>query len=90
MNMKKPGDRDIRNLERIGAVTALLLAVLCVLYSADFLQENWVLNFILGLGCLMHLEAALLELLRRKYPGAVLAASLALVCAGFLIYFLGI
>lgn len=86
MKMKKPGDRDIKNLERISAVTALLLAVLCVLYLTAVLRDAWVMNFILLLGCLMHLELALLELLRCRHLGALAAALLTVVCAGFLIY----
>lgn len=85
--MKKTCDRDIRNLELFSMAAALLLAVLSVVYVANILQELWVLNLILILGCLMHTSIALLEMVWHRYFPALLAGLMALVCAGLLIYF---
>ena len=85
--MKKVCDSDIRNLELFSMVTALLLAVLCVVYIVNILQELWVLNLILILGCLMHTSMALLEMVRHRHFLALLLGLMALACAGLLIYF---
>lgn len=85
--MKKACDRDIRNLELFTMAAALLLAVLGVVYITSILQELWVLNLILILGCLMHTSIALLEMVWHRYFPALLTGLMALACAGLLIYF---
>lgn len=86
--MKKVCDRDIRNLEWFSAVTALLLAVLCVIYVVDILQEVWVLNLVLILGCLMNTSMALLEMIWHRHFLALFLGILALGCACLLFYFI--
>jgi hypothetical protein len=84
--MKRPGDRDIRHLEHFGTVTALLLTVLCVLYLMDFWREPLAMELILALGFILHLDLALLQVLHRRYSGAIVAATVACACVGVLIY----
>lgn len=84
---KKPKEKDIKNLEWLSVVTAVMLSVICVIYSAGILQEIWVLNLVLILGVLMHTLLALLGVVHRRYLVTWTSLLLALACAGFLIYF---
>ncbi|MDO4323706.1 MAG: hypothetical protein Q4C61_14390 [Lachnospiraceae bacterium] len=64
--MKKVKEKDVRILEGFCVMTAVIAGVLCVLYLFDLLQNHWFLNFILGLGVLLHVSLTLLFLIRKK------------------------
>ncbi len=85
--MKKVREKDVCRLEMLCWVTAAAAAVLSVLFLFDFVQNHWFLNFILGLGVLLHAALMVLFLLKNKKLFAGLAAVLAVCYAGSLIYF---
>lgn len=85
--MKKVREKDVRFLESFCAITALAAGILCILFLFDVLQNHWFLNFILGLGCLLHVAAALLYLMQRRTVLTVVSALLMVFYVASLIYF---
>lgn len=86
-SVKKIKEKDIGILESFCAVTAVLAGILCVLYLLDVLQNQWFLNFILGLGALLHVSLALLTFIRQKKIAMGLSALLTVFYIACLIYF---
>lgn len=86
-NMKKIKEKEIQGLEILCIITALAIVVLSVMFLFDFWQNHWFLNFILGLGVLLHVALAVLFTLRHRIVQAAVCGLLALLYGGALIYF---
>lgn len=85
--MKKIKEKDIQGLEVFCIITAAAIAVMSILFLFDFWQNYWFLNFILGLGVLLHLAMVLLGLLQHKHLLTALSLIWMLVYGGSLVYF---
>lgn len=85
--MDKVKERDIRRLEFFCSVTAFVASVLCILFLFGILQRRWLLNFILGLGVLLHVAMLLLYLVKRRHVLAVVAFAFMVVYILGLVYF---
>ena len=85
--MKKVREKDIQGLEIFCILTALAAVVLGVLFLFNFWQNHWFLNFILGLGVLLHVALSLLFVLRERTLYAVCTLLLAVFYGGALVYF---
>lgn len=86
--MKKLDEKNVRELERFGVVTACLLPGLCIVFLLDIFRNQWMLDFVLILGFLLHLSYALICLVRRIPGLAAVMGAVCLACIGFLIYFM--
>lgn len=85
--MKKVREKDIQGFEVFCIITALAAAVLCILFLFNVIQNHWFLNFILGLGVLLHVALFLLAVLRHKIVPAVTALVFVVFYGGGLVYF---
>lgn len=85
--MKKVREKDIQFLEIFCAVTALAAGVVCTLFLFDVLQNHWFLNFILGLGVLLHVAMSLLYLVKRRLVLTILSVMLMVFYIASLVYF---
>ncbi|MCC8103198.1 MAG: hypothetical protein LIP11_13425 [Clostridiales bacterium] len=63
---RKLKESDARIAEWFCCFTALLAAVLCVLFVSGALRNFWVLNFIFIVGILMNLSLILVSVIRKK------------------------
>lgn len=86
--MKKLDEKNVRELEHFGEITACLLSALCIVFLLDIFRNRWMLDFVLILGLLLHLAYALICLVRQKLGLAFVMGAVCLVCIGFLIYFM--
>ena len=85
--MNRNREKDTEAAEIFCIITALAICVLSILFLFDFLQNHWFLNFILGLGVLLHIAVWLLSLVRRRHVVSIVSAMFAVFYAGGLIYF---
>ncbi len=85
--MDKGKEREIRRLEFFCTITAFAASVLCVLFLFGILQARWLLNFILGLGMLLHVAALLLYLVKRRHTLAIVSLVFMVVYSSGLVYF---
>lgn len=85
--VKKVREKDIRFMELFCVITALVAGVLCVLFQFDILQNHWFLNFILGLGVLLHVSLCLLFLVKRRMVLGTSSAILTVFYIASLAYF---
>ena len=85
--MKKVREKDIHGLEFLCVLIALAVIVLGVMFLFDFWQNYQFLNFILGLGTLLHVALSLLLFLRQRTMYAACALLLACFYGGVLVYF---
>ena len=85
--MKKVREKEIKRLEIFCVITALVAGVLCILFLFDFLQNHWFLNFILGLGVLLHMSLAILHLLKNRKILLVVTAVFLIFYIACLVYF---
>lgn len=85
--VKNVREKDIRFMEIFCVITAFVAGILCVLFLFDLLQNHWFLNFILGLGVLLHVALSLLFLVKQKPVLTGLTVVFVLFYAGSLIYF---
>lgn len=85
--MKKVREKDLQGLEIFCILTAMGAIILGVLFLFNFWQNYWFLNFILGLGVLLHVALALLLILRSRKLYAVCAVAFALYYGAALVYF---
>lgn len=85
--MKKIKEKDIQGLEILCIITAAAIAVMSILFLFDFWQNYWFLNFILGLGVLLHLAMVLLGILQHKHLLLGISLMLMLFYGGGLVYF---
>lgn len=74
-------------LDILCIVMALAIGILGILFLFNVLQNYWFLNFILGLGVLLHAALLLLFLVKHRQVYAGISVLLILVYAGSLIYF---
>ncbi len=86
--MKKFSEKDIRKLELLSTVTALLVAVLCVIYLIDTAENNYLLYVLLVLGGVFHLIAVLTDFMRKSYCKMIISLGVLLVCAAAFFYML--
>ena len=86
--MKKFSEKDIRKLELLSTVTALLVAVLCVIYLLDTAENSSLLQILLILGSVFHLIAALADFMRKSYCKMVISLGVLLVWAAAFFYML--
>ncbi len=86
--MKKFSEKDIRKLELLSTATALLVAVLCVIYLADFAGNNRLLHILPVLGIILHLLVALADFMRQSYCRMVISTGIFLIYAAVLLYFI--
>ena len=84
---KKVKEKDIRILEIFCSIPALGAGILCILYLFDLLQNHWFLNFILGLGVLLHMSLAILHLLKNRKILLVITAVFLIFYIACLVYF---
>ena len=85
--MKKIKEKEIQGMEIFCIITALAIIVLSVMFLFDFWQNYWFLNFILGLGVLLHVAVGVLFTLRHRIVQAAVCGLFALLYAGVFIYF---
>lgn len=84
---KKIKEKEIQGMEIFCIITALAAVILSVVFLFDFLKNYWFLNFILGLGILLHVALIFLMLLRHRIWSAIVSGMFVLFYAGALIYF---
>ena len=84
--MKKVKEKDIRILEIFCSITALGAGILCILYLFDLLQNHWFLNFILGLGVLLHVALLLQYLVQHRRVMTVVSFGFTALYVAGLIY----
>ena len=85
--MKKVREKDVQKLEIFCIITALAVIVLCILFLFNLLQNHWFLNFILGLGVLLHVALTLLMVVQNKIAFAVCTLLFAVFYGAGLVYF---
>lgn len=85
--MKKIKEKELQGLEVFCILTALAAIILGILFLFNFWQNHWFLNFILGLGILLHVALLLLFILRHKMLYTVGALFLVIFYSSALIYF---
>ena len=85
--MKKGKEKELQGLEFFCIITALAVCILGILFLFNVLQNHWFLNFILGLGILLHAALGLLFLVRHKQLPALVSGVLTLLYAGCMVYF---
>ena len=84
--MKKVREKEIQRLEFFCVITALVAGVLCILFLFDFLQNHWFLNFILGLGVLLHVALLLQYLVQHRRVITVVSFGFTALYVAGLIY----
>lgn len=85
--MKKIKEKELQGLEIFCILTALAAIILGILFLFNFWQNHWFLNFILGLGILLHVALLLLFVLRHKMLYTAGALSLVIFYSSALVYF---
>lgn len=85
--VKNVREKDIRFMEIFCVITAFVAGILCVLFLFDLLQNHWFLNFILGLGVLLHMSLAILHLLKNRKILLVVTAVFLIFYIACLVYF---
>ncbi len=85
--MKKNREKEAGLLGGFCVVTALALDVVCVLFLLDVTQKWWILNFIMGLGILLHIALALQGVTRRKWITAWISLALVLGYAVGIVFY---
>ncbi|MCD7818073.1 MAG: hypothetical protein LUH07_03360 [Lachnospiraceae bacterium] len=81
-------ESDVRKIEQLCCITALLTIVLSFLFMSGILQNIWVLNFILIIGVIMNLTAAITALIKKQTLVWSLCLLLAIAQALTMIYFM--
>ncbi len=84
--MRKFSEKDIRKLELLSTVTALLLAVFCVIYLFDSVRNSRMLYLLLVLGIILYLMEAFIDIIRQCYCRMLVSAGMFLICASVLMY----
>lgn len=85
--MKKIKEKELQELEVFCILTALAAIILGILFLFNFWQNHWFLNFILGLGILLHVALLLLFVLRHKMLYTAGALFLVIFYSSALVYF---
>ena len=86
--MKKFSEKDIRKLELLSTVTALLVAVLCVIYLLDMAETDGLLQVVLIFGGIFHLIVALTDFMRKSYCKMIISLGILLMCGSAFLYLL--
>lgn len=85
--MRKVREKDIQGLEIFCILTAFAAVVLGILFLFNFWQNHWFLNFILGLGVLLHVALTLLFILRHRTWYTIGSVLFIIYYSGALVYF---
>ncbi|MCD7814384.1 MAG: hypothetical protein LUH20_10145 [Lachnospiraceae bacterium] len=85
---RKWKESDARIAEWFCSITALLTAILCVLFVSGVLRNFWVLDFIFVIGILMNLSLILVSVIRKKSLTGGIGVLMLLAEATALVYFI--